>query len=81
MTEPARGPLGLPPTPPGRKTSALVIAYGAFGALVVLLYLASGLLGWNGPAEERTFMPAGARQAPGGYRTYHFWPSGYQGGK
>jgi hypothetical protein len=80
MPEPAFEP-GELPQPPGGKPSGLVLAYGAVGALTVLLYLGSGLFGWSWASEERAALPAGVRQAPGGYRTFHFWHSGYQGGK
>jgi hypothetical protein len=80
MTEPAGEP-GKLPRPPDGKPSRLVLAYGAAGVLTVLLYLGSGLFGWSWGSEERAAVPAGVRQAPGGYRTFHFWHSGYQGGK
>lgn len=31
--------------------------------------------------NENDRLPENARQAPGGYRTYIYWNSGYQGGK
>jgi hypothetical protein len=30
---------------------------------------------------ERDEIPASVRSSPGGYRSYHFWHSGYHGGK
>jgi len=83
MTEAGQPSPGQLPQPPGPRPSLPVLAYGAAGALTVLLYLASGLFGWgvSTSTEERTVVPAGVRQAPGGYRTFHFWHSGYQGGK
>jgi hypothetical protein len=30
---------------------------------------------------EREEIPASVRSSPGGYRSYHFWHSGYHGGK
>jgi hypothetical protein len=30
---------------------------------------------------EHNTIPAGVRSAHGGYRSYHFWHSGYHGGK
>jgi hypothetical protein len=73
--------------PPGRpriprdKPSLLVLTYGGFGAIVLVLYLAASAFGWTLGDEQRDTVPASVRQAPGGYRTYHFWHSGYQGGK
>lgn len=69
------------PRLPRDKPSWLSMGYGAVGAVVLLGYLLSGLLGWSFEEEERDALPAGVRQAPGGYRSYHLWHSGYQGGK
>jgi len=30
---------------------------------------------------EREEVPKSVRASPGGYRSYHFWHSGYHGGK
>ena len=30
---------------------------------------------------ERQFVPADVRHSPGGYRSFHFWHSGFRGGK
>jgi len=30
---------------------------------------------------DREEIPASVRASPGGYRSYHFWHSGYHGGK
>ncbi len=30
---------------------------------------------------EREEIPASVRSSPGGYRSYHFWHTGYHGGK
>jgi hypothetical protein len=69
------------PRVPRDKPSRLAIAYGALGVVLVAGYLLSGLLGWSFEDEERGALPAGVRTAPGGYRSYHLWHSGYQGGK
>ena len=34
-----------------------------------------------GSTSEHDSIPAGVRSSPGGYRAFHFWHSGYQGGK
>lgn len=73
-------PAGAPRIPRD-KPSWLALSYGAFGALLVVGYLLSGLFGWSFEEERRDALPAGVRQAPGGYRSYHLWHSGYQGGK
>jgi hypothetical protein len=79
MTDPSTGP-GAPKLPRDRP-SRWVIAYFGFGALVLLGYFAAGLFGWSFEAEDRDAVPASVRQAPGGYRSYHLWHAGYQGGK
>ncbi|MGZ6141826.1 MAG: hypothetical protein ACXWLM_00750 [Myxococcales bacterium] len=33
------------------------------------------------PRATHATIPASVRSSPGGYRSYHFWHSGYQGGK
>ena len=33
------------------------------------------------PTAEHAVIPASVRSSPGGYRSYHFWHSGYAGGK
>jgi hypothetical protein len=69
------------PRVPRSKPSWLVLVYGGFGLLVVLSYLGAGLLGFSFDEEERDAVPLSVRQTPGGYRSYHLWHSGYQGGK
>jgi hypothetical protein len=72
-----------PPAPklPRQRPSAWVIAYGGFGVLVLLAYFAAGIFGWSVDEEDRDAVPLSVRQAPGGYRSYHLWHAGYQGGK
>jgi hypothetical protein len=77
--EPSTG--AVAPKIPKRGPSRLVIAYGCFGGAVLMLYLVAGIFGFSFDGEEREALPAGVRQAPGGYRSYHLWHSGYQGGK
>jgi hypothetical protein len=78
MSEPARPDR---PRIPRGKVSLPVLLYAAFGAGTLALYLAAGLLGWGSAQEQQSTLPASVRHAPGGYRAYHFWHSGYQGGK
>lgn len=53
----------------------------ALGALAIVAFLAVTFTGTEffDPAREQ--VPANVRQAPGGYRSFHFWHSGYHGGK
>ena len=51
------------------------------GALLILVYAYGAFTGreLGNPAREQ--IPVDVRQAPGGYRSFHFWHSGYHGGK
>ena len=49
--------------------------------VVVALFTTAGLLGWRVGTEPRERVPASVRSSPGGYRSYHFWHSGFSGGK
>jgi hypothetical protein len=33
------------------------------------------------PTAEHVVVPASVRSSPGGYRSFHFWHTGYFGGK
>ena len=39
------------------------------------------MTGWQPAQPKRDELPASVRGSPGGYRSYHFWHSGYHGGK
>ncbi len=47
----------------------------------LLLYGAALRQGWDLPSGNREVVPASVRASPGGYRSYHFWHSGFRGGK
>jgi len=53
--------------------------YTIFGIGVVSLYSVAAMLGWEIGAGSRHQLPPDARQ--NGYRSFHFWHSGYHGGK
>jgi hypothetical protein len=55
--------------------------YLFFGTGVLLFYSVSAFNGWEIGTPKREVLPADARRSPGGYRSFHFWHSGYQGGK
>jgi hypothetical protein len=89
-TEPSKpsGPSGPPgaaaadlPPVPRAKWSAMAIVLGAFGALVITGYAALGYTEYEPGSPERDEIPASVRSSPGGYRSFHFWHSGYHGGK
>ncbi|HYN85771.1 MAG TPA: hypothetical protein VER32_10980 [Pyrinomonadaceae bacterium] len=54
--------------------------YLLFGGAVVAAYLAAAFMGWEVGSPQRQTLPAEYR-TPGGYRSFHFWHSGYRGGK
>lgn len=55
--------------------------YLGSSSLIILLYLLTGFLGWEFGNEKRELLPPDVRKSPGGYRSFHFWHSGYRGGK
>ena len=55
--------------------------YAALGLLAILAYSGVTFLGYELGNPDRAFIPADVRQSPGGYRSFHFWHSGYRGGK
>ncbi|HEY3321785.1 MAG TPA: hypothetical protein VGP72_15050 [Planctomycetota bacterium] len=55
--------------------------YMALASSALLFYGTASALGWEITSEPRQRLPADARQSPGGYRSFHFWHSGYRGGK
>ena len=48
---------------------------------IVGSYTVIAFTGYEVGSPERDEVPASVRSSPGGYRTYHFWHSGYHGGK
>jgi hypothetical protein len=55
--------------------------YLVLGAGLLLLYVVAAFLGWEFGTPRRETLPADVRNSPGGYRSFHFWHSGYRGGK
>lgn len=55
--------------------------YLALGLTILGFYGVASFLGWEFGSAKRDFVPASVRQSPGGYRSFHFWHSGYRGGK
>jgi hypothetical protein len=64
-----------------RPTSWLARAYGVLGAGVIAAYLWLGWTGWEPERAARGIVPQGVRSSPGGYRSFHFWHTGFHGGK
>jgi hypothetical protein len=59
----------------------LAKSYLALGILIICFYCVSAYKGWEFGTEKREVVPADVRQSPGGYRSFHFWHSGFHGGK
>ena len=55
--------------------------YLVIGAGILALYGAAAWNGWELTSPQRQVLPANVRNSPGGYRSFHFWHSGYRGGK
>lgn len=70
-----------PPVPRPPSWSRGAIALGVFGALVVVGYAAIAYTEYEPGSPAREEIPASVRSSPGGYRSFHFWHSGYHGGK
>jgi hypothetical protein len=69
-----------PPVPrPPRSRGALALA--VFGGLVIAGYSAIAYTDYEPGSPAREEVPASVRSSPGGYRSFHFWHSGYHGGK
>ncbi|NOT64407.1 MAG: hypothetical protein HOP19_29665 [Acidobacteria bacterium] len=55
--------------------------YLILGIAIVAAYAFITFNGWELGSPTPQQLPAEARNAPGGYRSFHFWHEGYQGGK
>jgi hypothetical protein len=56
------------------------IVYALFGAGSLVFWAGASVAGYE-PAGPAYRLPPSVRQSPGGYRSFHFWHSGYQLGK
>jgi hypothetical protein len=75
MSAPDRPSVPRPRGGPGRWVALAVAAAIVFG------YGAVAFSGREFTEPARDEIPASVRASPGGYRSYHFWHSGYHGGK
>ncbi len=57
--------------------------YAIFTALLLAGFAWAELRGFTFTSPDRKHPPAPAsvRSSPGGYRSYHFWHTGFHGGK
>ncbi len=72
--------LDQPPVPRA-PLSKMAIVLAVFGVLAVGGYGWTAITDYEPGSPDRDEIPASVRSSPGGYRTYHFWHSGYHGGK
>ena len=82
MIEPSATPRPAdhPPVPRARLGKA-ALALAIYGALVIGGYAAIAYTDYEPGSPARDEIPASVRSSPGGYRSFHFWHSGYHGGK
>ncbi|MGN6109426.1 MAG: hypothetical protein ACTHU0_30240 [Kofleriaceae bacterium] len=81
MTEPRKPASSDRPRVPRPRFARVTLVFAAFGALVIGAYSAFAFTGRELGTPARDEVPASVRSSPGGYRSYHFWHSGYHGGK
>lgn len=73
-------PADQPDLPPPR-TTLLVKVWGSLIVAALGCYGVASFMGWDWGGAQRDEVPASVRGSPGGYRSFHFWHSGYHGGK
>ncbi|HEY1815914.1 MAG TPA: hypothetical protein VGG74_26370 [Kofleriaceae bacterium] len=73
-------PIDQPRVPRAKRPVLATIMIG-FAGLVVAGYSALAFSQRELAAPEREEIPASVRASPGGYRSYHFWHTGFHGGK
>lgn len=69
------------PAVPRARRPALATVLIVFSTLVVGGYGALAYSQRELGEPDREEVPKSVRASPGGYRSYHFWHSGYHGGK
>ena len=55
--------------------------YRAWVVGLLAFFAAGGLLGLRLGSTPHERIPPSVRSSPGGYRSFHFWHSGFSGGK
>jgi len=69
------------PELPVARRSPWTYSFFALGLVISVGYAATAWADWEPGDTEREELPPDVRASPGGYRSYHFWHSGYHGGK
>jgi hypothetical protein len=70
------------PSVPRARRSIFAMILAGFAVLVVGGYSALAFTQRElGSGPERDEIPGDVKASPGGYRSFHFWHSGYHGGK
>jgi hypothetical protein len=59
----------------------MAMLYRLWVLAVVALFAASSLNGWRMGSSAKEKIDPSVRSSPGGYRSFHFWHSGFSGGK
>jgi hypothetical protein len=59
----------------------LTYFYKAWVVGAVALYALAGFTGYRSMGAERDKIDPTVRSSPGGYRSFHFWHTGFAGGK
>jgi hypothetical protein len=82
MTDPLtpRTVVDRPPVPRAKR-SVFATVMMVFAVLVLGGYTAMAVTQRELGEPDREEVPKSVRASPGGYRSYHFWHSGYHGGK
>ena len=82
-------PTSTSTTPPDRPPVPRGVTSRGFGTWLAIAFTVAVVggyawLGWSQrqlTPPEKDEVPARVRASPGGYRSFHFWHSGYHGGK
>jgi hypothetical protein len=69
------------PAVPRSKRPVFAIVLIVFSVVVLGGYTAMAVTQREIGEPDREEVPKSVRASPGGYRSYHFWHSGYHGGK
>jgi hypothetical protein len=59
----------------------LISFYKVVVVAAIGVYAWAGLTGYRRSGAEREKIDPSVRSSPGGYRSFHFWHSGFSGGK